>query len=102
MSQCLGTIVALEVAIVIGTPGCEIGVWTELIYRARGQRTKPAPWVLCLLGLNLVDEWEAQRGEQPDAEAPGKTEEATDSFAVSGHVANSSTFSSDRRGGRRT
>jgi hypothetical protein len=63
------TIVALALAIVIGTPGCEIGVWTELIYRARGERTRAARWVLCLVGLNLVDEWEARRGEQTDASA---------------------------------
>jgi hypothetical protein len=95
------TIVALALAIVLGTPGCEIGVWTELIYRARGERTRAARWVLCLVGLNFVEEWEARRREQPDEEAPGKTGEAADSFAVRGDVANSSTFSSDRRGGTR-
>jgi hypothetical protein len=63
------TIVALALAIVLGTPGCEIGVWTELIYRARGERTRAARWVLCLVGLNLVDEWEARRGEQTEASA---------------------------------
>jgi hypothetical protein len=63
------TIVALGLAIVLGTPGCEIGVWTELIYRARGERTRAARWVLCLVGLNLVDEWEARRGEQTEASA---------------------------------
>ncbi len=63
------TIVALALAIVLGTPGCEIGVWTELIYRARGERTRATPWVLCLVGLNVVDEWEARRGEQTEANA---------------------------------
>jgi hypothetical protein len=63
------TIVALALAILIGTPGCEIGVWTELIYRARGEHARAARWVLCLVGLNLVDEWEARRGEQTQASA---------------------------------
>jgi hypothetical protein len=53
------TIVALLVAIVLGTPGCEVGVWPELITRARGDdtvTTRP----ICVLGIHFIDEWEAR------------------------------------------
>jgi hypothetical protein len=93
------TIVALALAIVIGTPGCEIGVWTELIYRARGERTRAARWVLCLVGLNLVDEWEARRGEQADQQPPSTTAHSAD---VGGGVAKSSDFNAHREGGTGT
>jgi hypothetical protein len=53
------TIVALLFAIVLGTPGCEIGVWRELIARARGDRSARPP--LCVLGLHYIDEWEHRR-----------------------------------------
>jgi hypothetical protein len=53
------TIAALLFAIVLGTPGCEIGVWPELIARARGTRFEPAQWPACLVGLHYLDEWEA-------------------------------------------
>jgi hypothetical protein len=54
------TIVALLLAIGLGTPGCEVGVWPELIGRLRGGEavsTRP----ICILGLHFVDEWEARR-----------------------------------------
>jgi hypothetical protein len=65
------TIVALVFAVVLGTPGCEVGVWPELIARLRGRApasTKP----ICGLGLHLIDEWEARR-----AVARARSEEAT-------------------------
>jgi hypothetical protein len=92
------TIVALALAIVIGTPGCEIGVWTELIYRARGERTRAARWVLCVVGLNLVDEWEARRGKQPDREPPLTTAHSADGRAIGRGVAKSSDFNAHREG----
>ena len=52
------TIVALLLAVVLGTPGCEIGVWLELAARARRQ---PAPAPLCVLGLHHLDDWELRR-----------------------------------------
>jgi hypothetical protein len=54
------TIAALLFAIVLGTPGCEIGVWPELIARARGTRFEPAQWPACLVGLHHLDELEAR------------------------------------------
>ena len=52
------TIVALLLAVVLGTPGCEIGVWLELAARVRRQ---PAAPPLCILGLHYVDDWELRR-----------------------------------------
>jgi hypothetical protein len=55
------TIVALVLAAVLGTSGCEVGVWADLFARARGRRvTTGGP--RCPIGLHLVDEWEAGRG----------------------------------------
>jgi uncharacterized membrane protein len=54
------TIVALLLAIALGTPGCEVGVWPELIGRLRGDAavsTRP----ICILGLHQLDEWESRR-----------------------------------------
>jgi hypothetical protein len=54
------TIVALLLAIVLGTPGCEVGVWPELIARVHsGGTTAVRP--ICVLGLHLIDDWEARR-----------------------------------------
>jgi hypothetical protein len=55
------TIVALLLAVALGTPGCEIGVWPALIARARGRTAEPASWVVCLVAVDLLDEWEARR-----------------------------------------
>ena len=60
------TIAALLFAIVLGTPGCEIGVWPELIARARGTRFEPAQWPACLVGLHYLDEWEARHHPRRD------------------------------------
>jgi hypothetical protein len=50
------TIVALLLAIVLGTPGCEAGVWPELIGR-RGEDAAASTKPLCVLGLHFIDEW---------------------------------------------
>jgi hypothetical protein len=52
------TIVALPLAVVLGTPGCEIGVWGEIAARLRG---RPAAPPLCIIGLHHLDEWELRR-----------------------------------------
>ena len=54
-------VVALILAIVLGTPGCEIGVWAELIARrARGTRSSTVDGLGCIVGLHLLDQWEMQ------------------------------------------
>jgi hypothetical protein len=54
-------VVALILAIVLGTPGCEIGVWAELIARRRGTRSSAIDGLGCMIGLHLLDQWEMQR-----------------------------------------
>jgi len=56
----LETIGALLVAVVIGLPGCELGIWPLLIGRVRGERTPIRP-VGCIVGLHILDNWEASR-----------------------------------------
>jgi hypothetical protein len=58
VTMLLETIVALSIAVVLGTPGCEIGVWAELAARLRGGRASPP---ICIIGLHHLDEWEARR-----------------------------------------
>ena len=55
------TIVALLLAIALGTPGCEVGVWPELIGRLRGAGAAVSMRPICILGLHHLDEWEARR-----------------------------------------
>ncbi len=52
---------ATVLAIALGTPGCEIGVWPELLARARGGDAKSEDFLACLVGLHLLDGWEARR-----------------------------------------
>ena len=54
------TIVALLLAIAVGLPGCEIGVWPFLVARLHGEQPPLRP-VGCVVGLHLIDEWEAHR-----------------------------------------
>jgi hypothetical protein len=58
----LETIVALPIAVVLGTPGCEIGVWAEITARLRGGPTSSP---ICIIGLHYLDEWEARRSARP-------------------------------------
>ncbi|MGH3012705.1 MAG: hypothetical protein ACRDMY_12840, partial [Gaiellaceae bacterium] len=53
------TIVALVLAIALGTRGCEVGVWPELLGRVRGEAVSARP--ICVLGLHFIDDWEARR-----------------------------------------
>ena len=53
--------VALVLAVVLRFPGCEIGVWRELLARARGGTARPEEGLACIVGLHLLDTWEARR-----------------------------------------
>ena len=59
------TIVALVLAIALGTPGCEVGVWPELIGRLRGADGPFTTRPICVIGLHFVDDWEARRAGNP-------------------------------------
>lgn len=52
----------ISLAILLGTPGCEIGVVSELVLRAQGRYTpknhEPHP---CIVGFHLVDAWESRQ-----------------------------------------
>jgi hypothetical protein len=48
------------VAMVVGTPGCEIGVLAELTPRLRRQAHR-AEAMFCLVGLHKLDAWEARQ-----------------------------------------
>lgn len=52
-------IVASLIAIGIGTPGCEAGVWPALVARIRGGSWAPVSGPACVVGLHLIDAWEA-------------------------------------------
>ena len=54
----LDTIAALLMAVVLGTRGCEIGVWAVIAARLRGGPASPP---ICIIGLDHLDEWEARR-----------------------------------------
>jgi hypothetical protein len=58
VAMLLQTIIALLLAVVLGTPGCEIGVWDDIAARLRG---RPASSPLCIIGLHHFDEWELRR-----------------------------------------
>jgi hypothetical protein len=62
------TIVALLLAIAIGTPGCEVGVWSELIGRRRGVQAGASSSPICVVGLHFIDEWEARRARARSSE----------------------------------
>lgn len=53
-------VLALLMAVVIGTPGCEIGVFRELLRRLRGE-ADGGEALFCVAGLHQIDAWEARR-----------------------------------------
>jgi hypothetical protein len=65
------TIVALLLAVVLGTRGCEIGVWADIAARLRGGSASPP---LCIVGLHHLDSWElrrrSRRGDQDERRRP--------------------------------
>jgi len=54
-------LVALLLAIALGTPGCELGVWSELFARLRRKTPRTERGLACIVGLHLIDAWEARR-----------------------------------------
>ena len=52
--------VAIVLAIILGTPGCEIGVWPELVARRRGGDSEMHVGLAGIIGLHLLDAWEAR------------------------------------------
>ena len=54
-------VVATLLSIALGTPGCEIGVWPALIARSRGEAPSTESGLACIVGLHLLDAWEAGR-----------------------------------------
>ncbi len=57
-------LVATLLAIALGTPGCEIGVWPELIMPAHLGTANSEEGLACIVGLHLIDQWEARRGSK--------------------------------------
>ncbi len=53
--------IALVLAIALGTPGCEVGVWPELLARAGAGTATSENGLACMVGLHLIDGWEARR-----------------------------------------
>lgn len=53
-------LVATLLAIILGTPGCEISVWPDLLARARGGDSETHIGLACIVGLHLLDAWEAR------------------------------------------
>ena len=53
--------VAFGLAAVLGTPGCEQGVWRKLI---RGRASAEHSPLSCLIGLHALDAWEADRSRR--------------------------------------
>ena len=53
--------VALVLAVALAMPGCEIGVWSQLLAKlGRGTATSEDT-LACIVGLHLLDAWEARR-----------------------------------------
>jgi hypothetical protein len=53
---------AIVLAIALGTPGCEIGVWSHLIAKLGRGTPRSEDTLACIVGLHLIDAWEARRG----------------------------------------
>lgn len=54
-------VTALGLVIALGIPGCEIGVWGMLLARARGRAGASESGLACIVGLHMLDAWEARR-----------------------------------------
>lgn len=52
-------VLLLLVAVIVGTPGCEVGVVREVVARRRGE-SDDLP-MFCLGGLHSIDAWERRR-----------------------------------------
>lgn len=58
-------LLAFLLAIALGTPGCELGVWPELLARARGRPFNRTDGLACIVGIHLIDRWEEGRRRVP-------------------------------------
>jgi hypothetical protein len=67
VAMVLETIVALLLTVVLGTRGCEIGVWADIAARRRG---RPASPPLCIVGLHHLDDWELRRRPRATSTCP--------------------------------
>ena len=65
-------IVASLIAIAIGTPGCEVGVWPALMARMRGGGWAPVAGPACVVGLHFIDTWEAQLRSADEESSAGR------------------------------
>jgi len=54
-------VVALLLAVALGTRGCEIGVWSVLLARLGRSTSTEVDALACIVGLHYLDEWEATR-----------------------------------------
>lgn len=55
-------VVAFVIVIALAIPGCEVGVWGILLARARGTKAASETGLACIVGLHLLDSWEARHG----------------------------------------
>jgi hypothetical protein len=53
--------VALVLAVAFGMRGCEIGVWSQLLAKLGRGTAKSEDTLACIVGLHLLDAWEARR-----------------------------------------
>lgn len=53
-------------AVVLGTPGCEMGGLAELIHRLRGTQPPNDEPMWCLMGLHHLDQWETHQPWRTD------------------------------------
>src|SRR5262249_4099353 len=51
-------------AVALGTPGCEIGAWSELLARAGRGTARSEDVLACIVGLHLVDAWEESAAQR--------------------------------------
>lgn len=58
-------LLAFLLAIALGTPGCELGVWQELLARAGGRPFNRTDGLACIVGIHLIDRWEEHRRRVP-------------------------------------
>jgi hypothetical protein len=54
-------LVALLLAVALAMPGCEIGVWSQLLARLGRGSARSEDTLACIVGLHLLDAWEVRR-----------------------------------------
>jgi len=53
--------IALVLAVALAMPGCEIGVWSQLLAKLGRGSARSEDTLACIVGLHLLDAWEARR-----------------------------------------